>query len=148
MHDEKMKNILNMSSEDRYVYSIKTIAEQEFLFLRIYKRFKKKLTVFTFKDFKFCSAWPDQEFADYMIANENTHHKKEHFIIKKIDLHDFIYSLESEKVEGEDLRINAFDFIEKKMENVEEQFNGYVRNNLFINFDKFVADINEELKKY
>ena len=99
MHPEKQKNILNLSSKDRYGYFIRKVADSEEVCL--IKEGDKYVTVGDNDEQIIIPVFPEKEFAELLLTDDWTE-----CTIEKLEVHQFLEWLD--QLQQDKVNIAAF----------------------------------------
>ena len=125
MHPDKIRNIENLSPEDRYGYFIRKVADTQEVFL-IQK--DDQFVLLGDKDeYESIPVWPEKEFAEMMLVNE-----WKDYSLEVVNVYDFVDWLD--KLEAEGMKIAAF-----PMANL---------NAVVVSADEMKNHLNYELQQY
>ena len=99
MHPDKIKNVLNLSSEDRYGYFIRKVADSEEVW--IIKEEGKYVTLGDDSEQIIIPVFPEKEFADLLLNDD-----WEKCTVEKLDLHMFMDWLD--ELQQDEVKIAGF----------------------------------------
>jgi hypothetical protein len=93
MHPEKLRNIQNLSPQDRYGYFVRRVADFEQVWLIQDKG--QHVTLGDKEEQLAIPVWPEKEFAEIMLADD-----WKEYTVMSMDVHDFIDWLDTLEEEG------------------------------------------------
>lgn len=105
MHPEKQNNVLGLSSQDRYGYLIRKVADFEVVWL-IHDN-GQYVTVGDIEEQYAIPVWPEKEFAELMLTDD-----WKGYNVESKDVHDFVDWLDTLEQEG--YKIAGFPNIDMK----------------------------------
>jgi hypothetical protein len=99
MHPDKLKNIQNLSPQDRYGYLIRKVADTEEIWL--IEDNGQSVALGDNNEQVIIPVWPEKEFAELMLTDD-----WHSYTLKSIDVHDFMDWLD--KLEQNEIKVAGF----------------------------------------